>query len=73
MESNSRRTWIPPSVTKVAIATQTRSPIGVDPGIESERSGPGTDSAPQPRSSKATAAKFGFSLEWSFPLAVRTE
>jgi hypothetical protein len=73
MKSNSGRTWIPPSVTKLAIGAQTKSPVAIDPGTESERRGLGDNLAAEPLPSKAPAAKFGFSLEWSFPLAVRTD
>jgi hypothetical protein len=72
MKSNSRRTWIPPSVTKLAIQTHTKSPTAVDAGFKSGSSSSGTAPASEPLP-KAPAAKFGFSLEWSFPLAVRTD
>jgi hypothetical protein len=73
MKSNSRRPWVPPSMTKVAIGTQTKSAIAVDQRPEPGRSDPGTYSATEPRSPRAPATKFGFSLEWSFPLSVRTD
>jgi hypothetical protein len=72
MKSNSRRTWIPPSVTKLAIQTHTKSPVPVDAGLKSGSASSGTAPASEPLA-KPPVAKFGFSLEWSFPLAVRTD
>ena len=71
--TNGRRTWIPPTVTKLAIRTQTKSPIEVAPRLEPLDSGSATCPAAEPQLPRAPAAKFGFSLEWSFPLAVRTD
>jgi hypothetical protein len=73
MISNGRRTWIPPSVTKLAIGTQTKSAIAVDAALALGHSDSGTYSAPEPEPPRAPSTKFGFSLEWSFPLSVRTD
>ena len=57
-----QRAWEPPTVTKLAIGTQTRS--ARDAGQE-------THSQPEPPAEPAT--KLGFALEWAFPLSARTE
>ena len=67
------RSWVPPTVTKLAIGTQTKSPVEADPTLASGRGGAGTNSAVEPPPPQAPGTKFGFSLEWSFPLSVRTE
>jgi hypothetical protein len=72
MKLNNRRTWTPPSVTRLAIGAHTKSPIPVDAGSKSGCGSSGTAPASEPLP-QAPAAKFGFSLEWSFPLAVRTD
>ena len=66
------RSWVPPTVTKLAIATQTKSPAAVG-GLELGCGGSGSNSVVEPQPPRAPAMKFGFSLEWSFPLAVRTD
>jgi hypothetical protein len=58
------RPWVPPTVTKLAIGTQTKSPVAADQGIA-----PGLE----PRPAATPAMKFGFSIEWSFPLSARTD
>lgn len=56
-----RRAWEPPVVTKLALATQTKS------GGEDERG-----AAAQPRPPAAPSTKLGFSFEMAFPLSART-
>jgi hypothetical protein len=67
------RAWVPPTVTKLAIATETKSPVGVGQGIEPELSGSGAIKNVEPRPPATPASKFGFSVEWSFPLSARAE
>jgi hypothetical protein len=73
MISKGGRTWIPPSVTKLPIGTQTKSAVAVDAAFVPGRSDSAACSAPEPQPPRAPATKFGFSLEWSFPLSVRTD
>jgi hypothetical protein len=67
------RAWVPPTITKLAIGTETKWPVAVDQRIESGLSGSDTIKSAEPRPPAAPASKFGFSLEWSFPLSARTE
>lgn len=69
-DHGNNRSWVPPTVTKLAIGTQTKSPVEVD---HTRVSGSGANSAVEPQPPRAPAMKFGFSLEWSFPLSARTE
>jgi hypothetical protein len=62
------RPWVAPTVTKLAIGTETKSP-DVEPGLGG--SAATKNAEPQPPATPAT--KFGFSLEWSFPLSARAE
>lgn len=57
------RAWVAPTVTKLAIATETKSPVAVEQRIENA----------EPRAPATPASKFGFGLEWSFPLSTRTD
>ena len=66
----SGRCWVVPTVTKLAIGTQTKSPVVVNHRLASESSGGNSVIEPSP---KVSAVKFGFSFEWSFPLSVRTD
>ena len=63
--------WVPPTVTKLAIGTETKSPVAVD--IEPGLSGSSTIKNVEPRPPATPASKFGFALEWSFPLTARTD
>jgi hypothetical protein len=56
------RAWVPPTVTKLAIGTETKSPVAV-----------GAIKNAEPRPPATPASKFGFGLEWSFPLSARTD
>jgi hypothetical protein len=72
------RAWVPPTVTKLAIATETKSPVavgrGIEPGLsETGLSGSGAIENIEPRPPATPASKFGFSVEWSFPLSARAE
>lgn len=73
MKSSSRQTWVPPSVTRLAIGTHTKSAVAVDPSLGSKPGESNTQSIAEPQPPRAPAAKFGFSFEWSFPLSVRTD
>jgi hypothetical protein len=67
------RAWVPPTVTKLAIGTETKSPVAVDQGIEPGLSDSSAIKNAEPRPPATPASKFGFALEWSFPLSARTE
>jgi hypothetical protein len=68
------RAWLPPRITELAIGTETKSPIPVDRRIESGLSGSDTiNKNAEPRPPATPASKFGFALEWSFPLSARAE
>ncbi len=53
-----RRVWRRPTVSRLAIGTQTRTPGAARAGAE-------------PPAPAAPASKFGFSFEMSFPLSAR--
>ena len=67
------RAWVPPTLTKLAIGTETKSPVRVDQGIESGPSRSDTVKKAEPQPPTTPASKFGFALEWAFPLSARTE
>jgi hypothetical protein len=56
------RPWAAPTVTKLAIGTETKAPVGVEADKNAEPPPPATP-----------ASKFGLALEWSFPLSARTD
>ena len=67
-----RRPWEPPTVTKLSIATATKSlrrsesaATSRDPSLER------SPAAPEPPPAPST--KLGFSFEMAFPLSARTE
>jgi hypothetical protein len=62
VNSATQRAWEPPTVTKLAIGTQTKS--GRDDGQKRRA---------QPKPPAAPTTKLGFAFEWAFPLSVRTE
>ena len=72
-----RRTWEPPSVTKLAIGTETKSAKmkgrGMARGMASDAAGAGERTLAQPTAPAAPSTKMGFSIEMAFPLAARTE
>jgi hypothetical protein len=55
-----RRAWEAPTVTKLAIGTETKTPLTKGQGEE-------------PAQPAAPASKLGFSLEMGFPLSARTD
>lgn len=67
------RAWVPPTITKFAIGTETKSPVTVNQGTQSRPSGFETAAIVEPQPPTAPAQKFGFALEWSFPLSARAE
>jgi hypothetical protein len=67
------RAWVPPTITKLAIGTETKSPVAVGQRIESGLGGSDTIKNAEPRPPATPASKFGFALEWSFPLSARTD
>jgi hypothetical protein len=66
------RAWVPPTVTKLAIGTETKSPVAINQVAELGLSGSDIKNA-EPRPPATPASKFGFSLEWAFPLSVRAD
>jgi hypothetical protein len=67
------RPWVPPTVTRLAIGTETKSSVAVDQGITPGLGGPGAIKNAEPQPATTPAMKFGFSVEWSFPLSARTD
>jgi hypothetical protein len=65
--SGKRGAWEPPTVTKLAIGTETKSPV------ESGLAGTGTAAIPEPKPRATPRVKFGFAFEWSFPLSSRAD
>lgn len=57
-----RRAWEPPTITKLAIGTETKSSQTSTHGAR-----------PEPSPPAAPASKFGFSFEMSLPLSIRTD
>jgi hypothetical protein len=67
-----RCAWQAPTVTKLAIGTETRSALENGQRAGSEFSGSGqTRPAPPDPPAVAPAVKLGFSVEWAFPLSSR--
>jgi hypothetical protein len=66
------RAWVPPTITKLAIGTETKSPVAIDQSVEARLSS-GAIKNDEPRPPATPASKFGFALEWSFPLTARTD
>jgi hypothetical protein len=58
--NSKRQAWVAPTVTKLAIGTATKAPVGAGEKTE-------------PQAPTTPATKFGFSLEWSFPLSAKTD
>jgi hypothetical protein len=67
------RPWAAPTITKLAIGTETKSPVAADQAVGTGTSGPGAIVIVEPQPPSTPASKFGFSLEWSFPLSARTD
>jgi hypothetical protein len=67
------RAWVPPTIMRLAIGTETNSPPGVHRRIESGLSGSDSIKSAEPQPPATPASKFGFTLEWSFPLSARAE
>lgn len=61
-----RRAWEAPTIVRLPIDTQTRSP-----GATAHATDFGSQESPPPPAAPAT--KLGFAFEMSFPLSVRTE
>ena len=68
-----RRRWEPPTVTKLPIATATKSlrHSGKSAATSEDSSLEQNPVAPQPPAAPST--KLGFSFEMAFPLSARTE
>ena len=67
------RPWVPPTITKLAIGTETKSPVEVDQASETGTNSSGAIVIAEPQAPTSPTLKFGFSLEWSFPLSSRTD
>jgi hypothetical protein len=67
------RAWVPPTITKLAIGTATKSSVRVDQSVESGLGNSATVNKLEPQPPTTPASKFGFALEWSFPLSARTD
>jgi hypothetical protein len=67
------RPWVAPSITKLAIGTETKSPVAAAQAVETGTNAAGAIVIVEPQPSSTPASKFGFSLEWSFPLSARTD
>lgn len=65
------RDWVPPTIAKLAVGTETKAPVTLDQSVEPEFSGATRNAEPDPAA--APTMKFGFSLEWSFPLSARAD
>jgi hypothetical protein len=68
-----RRPWVAPTVAKLAIGTETKSPVATDQKIEPGVGGLSAAANAKPQPPATPAMKFGFSLEWSLPLSTRTD
>jgi hypothetical protein len=67
-----RRPWQPPALVELPIGRETRSAVENRQEASGARTSGQIDNA-YPESPAAPAAKFGFSLEWAFPLSARWE
>jgi len=67
-----RRVWQPPALVELPIGLETRSAVENQREAASARTSGQTGHA-GPESPAAPAAKFGFSMEWAFPLSARWE
>jgi hypothetical protein len=67
------RPWVPPTITKLAIGTETKSSVAVDQTIKTGTAGSGGKMSIEPQPPSMPASKFGFSFEWSLPLSVRSD
>ena len=65
-----RRAWEPPTITKLAIGTETKSPLNNEQSAGGERAGPHQAQLARPG---APASKLGFSFEMAFPLSSRVD
>ena len=66
-----RRPWQPPALIELPIGSETRA------AAANQRNDMGAQASGQglaePEAPAAPAAKFGFSIEWAFPLSARWE
>jgi hypothetical protein len=60
-------------MAKLAIGTETKAPVATDQGVAPERSAADAAESSEPRAPATPATKFGFSIEWSFPLSARAD
>ena len=65
-----RRAWEPPTVTKLVIGTETKSPLNNEQSAGGERAGPHQAQSVRPG---VPASKLGFSFEMAFPLSSRVD
>lgn len=65
--------WEPPTVTVLAIGTETKSVFEKRRSPRSENSESVHQRLAHPKPPAMPATKLGFAFEWSFPLSIRTE
>ena len=65
-----RRAWQPPALVELPIGRETRSDFENQQKATGAQT-PGQIADAHPKSPAAPAAKFGFSLEWAFPLSAQ--
>jgi len=68
-----RRAWQPPALVELPIGSETRSAIDDQKDADGRTSGSSRIASAHPAPPAAPAAKFGFSMEWAFPLSARWE
>jgi hypothetical protein len=66
-----KKAWVSPTVTKLDIVTETKAPVGVDRATEPKLNE--AIKGAEPAVPATPGSKFGFSLEWSFPLSARSD
>jgi hypothetical protein len=70
--STTRRPWKAPTVTKLAIGTETKSNRENERILGSESAVSSQPRSAHPQPPAAPATKLGFAFEWAFPLSTRT-
>lgn len=68
-----RRAWEPPTITKLAIGTETKSSRKNEQGAGTESAGSGQAGLVEPSPPADPTSKLGLSFEMAFPLSARLE
>ena len=68
-----RRAWQPPALVELPIGSETKSASDNQKDTDGHPSGADRVDAVDARPPAAPATKFGFSMEWAFPLSARWE